>query len=111
MKHLLYILLVLTGLSFSDHLFAGEEPAPPVKGTVLTADGQPAAAVTIRVKSNGRTTITNDDGTFALYNLPAGEYDLEISLTVFQPITEHITVQPRHTTTVNIHLQVSEKQL
>lgn len=111
MKYLLYTLLLSIGFTFSDHLLAGEEPIPPVKGTVLTADGQPAAAVTIRVKSNGRTTLTNDDGTFVLYNLPAGEYDLEISLTGFQTTIEHITVAAHHTTAVNIRLQVSEKQL
>ena len=111
MKYLLYTVLLSIGFSFSDHLFAHEEPVPPVKGTILTADGQPAAAVTVRIKSNGRTTLTADDGSFVLYNLPAGEYDLEISFTGFQTTIEHITVQAHHTTNLNIRLQVSEKQL
>jgi len=111
MKYLFYTLLFSIGFSFSNHLFAGEEPVPPVKGTVLTADGQPAAAVTVRIKSNGRTSLTDDDGAFVLYNLPAGEYDLEISLTGFQTTVEHITVAAHKTTTLNIRLQLSEKQL
>ena len=111
MKYMLYTMLLSIGFGFSNQLFAGEEPVPPVKGTVLTADGQPAAAVTVRIKSNGRTTLTGDDGTFVLYNLAAGEYDLEISLTGFQTTIQHITVQAHRTTTVDIRLQVSEKQL
>jgi len=77
----------------------------------LTADGQPAASVTIRVKSNGRTTLTDDDGVFTLSNLPAGEYDLEVSLTGFAPTTQHVVVEPRRTTNLSIRLQVSEQQL
>ena len=111
MKYFLLSFLIV--LASANHLIAaeGEDPVPPVKGTVLTADGQPATSVTVRIKSNGRTTLTNDDGTFTLYNLAAGEYDLEISLAGFQTTTEHIIVQARHTTTLTIHLQVSEKQL
>jgi len=87
------------------------DPAPPIKGKVLTADGQPAASVTILIKSNGRSTLTDDDGVFTLSNLPAGDYDLEISLTGFATITQHVTVQPRRTTNLAIRLEVSERQL
>lgn len=111
MKYLLYPVLLSIGFSFSNHLLAGEEPVPPIKGTVLMADGQPAAAVTVRIKGNGRTTLTGDDGSFVLYNLAAGEYDLEISLAGFQTTIEHISVNARRTTNVEIRLQVSEKQL
>ncbi|HEY1215775.1 MAG TPA: DUF2012 domain-containing protein, partial [Bryobacteraceae bacterium] len=77
----------------------------------MTADGQPAASVTIRVKSNGRTALTDEDGVFTLSNLPAGEYDLEVSLTGFATATQHVIVEPRHTTNLSIRLQVSEQQL
>jgi len=87
------------------------EPAPPIKGKVLTADGQPAASVTVRVKSNGHTTLTDDGGVFTLSNLPAGEYDLEVSLTGFATTTQHVIVEPRRTTNLTIRLQVSEQQL
>lgn len=113
MKYLLTAFLFTIALLSANHVLAheGEDPLPPIKGTVLTADGQPAASVTIRIKSNGRTTITGDDGTFALYNLSAGEYDLEISLTGYQTTTEHLVVRAHHTTALTIRLQVSEKQL
>ena len=109
MKYLLTAFLFTIALLSANHVLAheGEDPLPPIKGTVLTADGQPAASVTIRIKSNGRTTITGDDGTFALYNLSAGEYDLEISLTGYQTTTEHLVVRAHHTTALTIRLQVS----
>ncbi|WP_431212088.1 beta-sandwich domain-containing protein [Puia sp. P3] len=90
---------------------SGEDLNGAIKGRVLTADGQPAAAVTVVVRSNRRTTITGEDGWFVLGNLPAGDYDLEVSLSGFEPATEHVTVQSRKTTQITIRLQVSEKQL
>jgi iron complex outermembrane receptor protein len=78
---------------------------------VLTADGRPAASVTVRVKSNGRTTLTDEEGGFAFANLAAGEYDLEISLTGFATTTQHVTVELRRTANLSIRLQVSEQQL
>lgn len=104
------IILFIVILIASTAVFAGD-PVPPIKGKVLTADGQPAAAVTIRVKSNGRTTVTDDEGAFTIGNLPAGEYDLEISLTGFATTTQHVVVGPRRTTNLSIKLEVSEKQL
>lgn len=106
MKRLILLLsiTIISTVAFAD-------PAPPIKGKILTADGQPAASVTVRVKSNGRTTLTDDDGVFTLSNLPAGEYDLEISLAGFATTTRHVLVEPRRTANLSIRLQVSEQQL
>jgi len=110
MKRLISFLPILIILSVTAFANPGD-PVPPIKGRVLTADGQPAASVTVRVKSNGRTTLTDDDGSFTLANLPAGEYDLEISLAGFAPTTQHVTVEARRATNLSIRLQVSEQQL
>ncbi|HXO77010.1 MAG TPA: DUF2012 domain-containing protein, partial [Puia sp.] len=92
-------------------LAAGEDQNGAIKGKVLTTDDQPAASVTIVVKSNRRTIVTGEDGSFTLNNLPAGDYDLEISLSGYSTTTQHVTVQTRKTTEISIHLHVSEKQL
>jgi iron complex outermembrane receptor protein len=102
------ILLLLLSMAIAPYLYA--QPAS-IKGKVLTADGQPAAAVTIVIKSNHRTFLTGEDGSFTLNNLPAGDYDLEISLSGFATTTERITIRTRKTADIIIHLQVSEKQL
>lgn len=84
-----------------------------IKGTVTTADGQPAASVTI-VTTVGRAkrfAFTGEDGSFILRNLPAGTYDLEISFTGHSTITRQVTVDHRRTTTISIVLQLSERQL
>jgi iron complex outermembrane receptor protein len=110
MKSALLLLLLIALVPFQ-LIYAANDPIPPLKGRVLTADGQPAASVTVRIKSNGRTTITDEDGSFTLSNLSAGEYDLEISLTGFAPTTRHVTVDAHRPTSVSIRLQVSGQQL
>jgi len=89
----------------------GEDQNGSIRGKVLTADNQPAASVSIVIKSNRRTILTSEDGSFTLNNLPAGEYDLEISLSGYTTTTEHVTVGARKTAEITIRLQVSEKQL
>ena len=91
----------------------GDDNGGTVKGKVTTADGQPAAFVTIlvKVKDATRSALTDEDGSFILRNLPAGSYNLEISLTGFATTTEHVTVEARKTVLLSIRLQLSERQL
>jgi iron complex outermembrane receptor protein len=89
----------------------GEENNGSVKGKVTTVDGAPAAWVTIQVKGSNRSTITDEEGDFSLRNLAPGEYDLEISLTGFAPLTQHVTVEQRKSVSIFIQLQVSGRQL
>ena len=91
----------------------GDDNGGTVKGKVTTADGQPAAFVTIlvKVKDATRSALTDEDGSFILRNLPAGSYNLEISLTGFATTTEHVTVEVRKTVLLSIRLQLSERQL
>ena len=95
----------------SPALETGEDQNGSIKGKVLTADDQPAASVSIVIKSNHRTILTGEDGSFTLNNLPAGDYDLEISLSGYTTTTQHVTVQSRKTAEITIRLQVSQKQL
>ncbi|HTI09145.1 MAG TPA: TonB-dependent receptor [Puia sp.] len=90
-----------------------EDNRGTVKGKVTTADGQSAGSVTVVLKSKGifRYTITEEDGSFTLRNLPVGSYDLEISLTGFATTTQNITVENKKTTDITIRLQLSGQQL
>lgn len=89
----------------------GEENNGAIKGKVTTSEGQPAAFVTIQVKGSKRSTLTDEEGNFTLRNLAPGEYDLEVSLTGFTSLTQHVTVEFRRTTAITIQLQVSGRQL
>jgi iron complex outermembrane receptor protein len=89
----------------------GEENNGSIRGKVTTAEGQPAAFVTIQVKGSRRSTLTDEEGNFTLRNLAAGEYELEISMTGFATVSQRVTVESRKSTTVAIQLQVSGRQL
>lgn len=43
---------------------------PLVKGTITTHEGQPLASVSIRVKGTDKGTLTNEQGSFSLKNVP-----------------------------------------
>jgi iron complex outermembrane recepter protein len=108
-----------------------EENACTIKGKVTTADGQPAAWVTIQVKSldqpageernadrskfeghnTGRSTMTDEDGVFSFHNLRPGNYAIEISLTGYTTTTLSVRVEHHKETTISIPLQLSGKQL
>ena len=89
----------------------GDENNGSVKGRVMTADGQPAAFVTIQVKGANKSTLTDEDGSFVLRGLVPGEYDLEISLTGYATTVQHIIVEHGKVTSIAIHLQLSGRQL
>lgn len=50
-----------------------------IKGIVTTSDGQPAPSITLRIEHLGKGTITSDDGTYVIRNVPAGKYTLKLS--------------------------------
>jgi len=91
--------------------YEGDENNGSIKGKVTTADGQPAAFVTIQVKGFKKSALTDEDGSFALRGLVPGEYDLEISLTGYATTVQHVVVEPGKITSVAIQLQVSGRQL
>ena len=54
---------------------------PGIHGTVLTVDGRPASNIHIELDNASTalpvtSTSTQSDGTFELYNIPAGDYEL-----------------------------------
>lgn len=113
MKQLPRQLWTLCLLLFSLQLLANdpEEGNGIIKGKITTADGQPAAFVTIQFKGLKRTAITGEDGSFAVRNLPAGTYELEISLAGYETTTKTVIVSDKETIAINIELKLSEKEL
>jgi len=82
-----------------------------IRGRVTTADNEPAAWVTILVKGSNRAVMTGEDGRFTIRNLAAGDYELEISLTGYEPVTKQVSVRDNAFTSVVINLRLSGKQL
>ncbi len=113
MKRLLQQLFTCILLAFSIQAMANdpEEGNGIIKGKISTADGQPAAFVTIQFKGLKRTAVTAEDGSFIVRNLPAGTYLLEISLTGYETTTQTVIVTDKETIAVTIELKLSEKDL
>lgn len=82
-----------------------------IKGKINTADGEPAAFVTIGLKDTKRGTLTNEDGTFTVKNVKPGVYTLIISCTGCQPIQKTVTVAPDQSVEIHLDLQNTSSQL
>ncbi|CAL1519443.1 TonB-dependent receptor [Chitinophaga sp. MM2321] len=82
-----------------------------IKGKISTADGEPAAFVTIGLKDTKKGTLTNEDGVFTLKNVKPGSYTLVISYTGTQTINKEVSVTADHATDVAFSLQATSSQL
>ncbi|RBL94091.1 TonB-dependent siderophore receptor [Chitinophaga flava] len=82
-----------------------------IKGKIKTADGEPAAFVTVGLKDTKRGTVTNEDGTFTVKNLKPGTYTIVISCTGCHKIEQTITVEADKTAEMNFDLQTTSSQL
>ena len=106
-----YFLFLLAGFLLSVSFAFATEKNSIIRGMVFTSDGQPAAGVTILLQGSDRSEITDEDGNFSLRNIRPGNYGLEISLVGYQTQIEKVNISDKQTVTVNIHLQLTQKQL
>jgi iron complex outermembrane recepter protein len=82
-----------------------------IKGRVTTNEGKAAASVTVTLKGENKSTLTDEEGNFALHHLNPGHYSLEITLVGYETLTQEVTVDAGATATVSFELKLSEKQL
>nr|WP_294787734.1 TonB-dependent receptor [uncultured Flavobacterium sp.] len=82
-----------------------------ITGTITTSDGDAAAGVNIILKNTKYGTVSNDDGTFDFNRVKANPYTLQISLTGYETLETQVTVTESETTTLNLQLKVSNKEL
>jgi iron complex outermembrane recepter protein len=87
------------------------EPTSIIKGIVTTADGKPAAWVTVKIKGTAKSAITNETGSFAIRNLAAGTYTIEISLVGYETAMQQVSVGGNETKAIAVQLQLSQTQL
>lgn len=88
-----------------------EVPTGIISGQVLTTDGQPAAYVTIYVRENDKTIITDEKGFFTIKNLKEGTYTLDISMVGLKPQQKVVEVRNDQPVSVSITLIEDARQL
>lgn len=82
-----------------------------ITGQVKTADGQPAAAVTVSILENGKFAITDEQGRFVIRNLKDGSYTLEITMVGLKPEARTVEIRNGAAATVSIVLSENAGQL
>jgi iron complex outermembrane receptor protein len=82
-----------------------------VKGKVVTSDGKAAADVAVILQGTKYATTTDGSGSFSFHNVPAGNYQIVISLTGYSNITKEIIVENAKTINESFQLAASSKQL
>lgn len=104
--------LVLVLLAFFATVRAGENDGKgQIEGKILTADGKPAAFVTILLKGTHHSTFTEDDGKFLLRGVQQGTYELEVSLIGHQTVSQKVEVKNQQTARITINLDLSDNEL
>ncbi|MGZ3853405.1 MAG: beta-sandwich domain-containing protein, partial [Flavisolibacter sp.] len=88
-----------------------EVPTGMITGEIKTTDGKPAAFVTVYIKENIKTAITNEEGRFAIKNLKDGVYTLEITMVGIKPQQKVVEVKDGNATTISLVLSEDAHQL
>ncbi|RFS27024.1 TonB-dependent receptor [Chitinophaga silvatica] len=82
-----------------------------IKGKITSADGEPAAFVTIGIKDTKKGTLTGEDGLFSLRNIKPGKYVLVVSYTGTKTLNKEVTVESDRTTEFTCALEATSSQL
>ncbi|WDF55978.1 TonB-dependent receptor [Mucilaginibacter sp. KACC 22063] len=104
----LYIFLSIILLGFSFHTAYAQTGT--IRGTVTTADGQPAEAVTVGIMNSSIGTITNEAGRYQLNKVKSGTYTLRVSAVGLQTEEQSVTVT-KGIVTINFMLKESANAL
>src|SRR5689334_7579243 len=108
MKLLLYFDLFI----FPFSVFTNEnDNTGTISGTVSTADGQPAADVTVLVKNTGKGTLTDDDGNFEIKKIKPGSYILHVSFLGYSENEISVEVKQNERVFLKIQLQATYAEL
>jgi len=106
-----YLLFVVAMLCLFLNVNAADAPKGNIKGKVITSDGNAAPSVTVVLKETKKHAITNENGEFILRDVPAGTYELVVSLIGFTTLKQSVTVEADKQIDVTFQLAVSDKQL
>jgi hypothetical protein len=78
-----------------------------LEGAIYDTERSPIVGATIKLPQIKRGTVSRSDGTFAIANIPAGTYRVEISAIGYDPYTTTVTVAAGKTERLRIVLRQS----
>jgi len=105
-----YIYL-LAGLLLLNTSLLSQQVNGTIRGSVKTADNEPASFVSILIKETRKSIITDETGVFTIPSLTPGTYHLVLSLTGYESLEQELTLKSGEEIPVNFRLQLSRKQL
>ncbi len=79
MYHSIIRFFTIVGVLLSLSLNVFSQQLSTIKGRITSADGQPADHVSVGLKNKAQSTSTNEDGTYSLTKIKAGNYVLRVS--------------------------------
>lgn len=82
-----------------------------IKGVVTTVDGKAAEHVSILLKEINKGTVTLEDGSYRIHNIPQGEYTIIVSFVGLQTIEKKIQVHENEILSSNFILKENAKEL
>lgn len=82
-----------------------------IRGRIITADKKAAEGVTIVLEPLSRTITADNAGNFLFQNVPAGDYNLLVSLVSYQDLSRTVQVQAGQTTIADFQLTLSNREL
>lgn len=108
-KHLILIFAVLVQAlaGFAQN----RENTGTIKGTLTTADGQPAANITIRIDQSNRGAISNENGHYTIRNIRPGTWRIIVTAVAAAGQDKTVTVAAGQTVQADFTLNENAAQL
>lgn len=101
-------LLIFLGISIGD----AEAQEGAIQGQVVDAQSlEPVAGAQVFIPNTGLGDIVDDDGTYSIRDVPAGEATVRVRLIGYESATRTVTVNAGQTTTADFELEQSTFQL
>uniref|UniRef100_UPI004047130A TonB-dependent receptor domain-containing protein n=1 Tax=Algoriphagus sp. TaxID=1872435 RepID=UPI004047130A len=108
MRTFCYTLFFLSFLLATANTFAQKNV---ISGTILDEKKQPLAGVSVYLQGTVRGVQSDRSGTYTLKDIPAGSYQLVVSLVGFQTYTQEIILKSGTTQEIHVTLQEATLEL
>lgn len=82
----------------------GQQNTGTLTGTIHTPAGTPLEYVSLLLEGTSRGTTTNSLGQFTLRNIPAGTYQLKVSMVGYQTIRQEVMIKPKATLVLKLSI-------